>query len=324
MKTHLKIIYLFIIICLFQIKIYAQTSYIYIELIKTIPCKVWQNNEEVNMMNKSFVMLPVNDQREQNIKIEFGANLYPTQNFVIDAVPNAAFGYKLAKSGEQTFYLLDLINNGKIIESNSAINIGIATNENVINWGKDQPINTNAQSSEKSSWFRNIFSNNNENTAKKEIVISNTDANKNTTEPKYGVIEIIQAKDEKQTIKQIEKPIVKNTKQNNSQTQQIAVKNKNCAMVASKKEVEVFIIGMLQKRNDDDKMLMIRKKQFTGCLTSDQILHIGENLDTQREKFNLVRILIPNLADPQNIKVCESLFKNESNRNKFYSIIDGI
>ena len=80
-------------------------------------------------------------------------------------------------------------------------------------------------------------------------MISNTDANKNTTEPKYGVIEIIQAKDEKQTIKQIEKPIVKNTKQNNSQTRQIAVKNKNCAMVASKKEVEVFIIGMLQKRN---------------------------------------------------------------------------
>lgn len=324
MKTHLKIIYLFIIICLFQIKIYAQTSYIYIELIKTIPCKVWQNNEEVKMMNKSFVLLPVNDQREQNIKIEFGANLFPTQNFVIDAVPNAAFGYKLAKSGEQTFYLLDLINNGKIIESNSAINIGIATTENIINWGKDQPINTTAKYNEKSSWIRNIFTSNNENTQKKEVTVAKTEENKKTNVPKYGVVEVIQAKDEKQTTKQIEKPIVKNTKQYNSQTQQTLIRNKNCAMVASKKEIEVFIIAMLQKRNDDDKMLMIRKKQFTGCLSSDQILHIGENLDTQREKLNLVRILIPNLADPQNIQVCESLFKNESNRNKFYSIIDGI
>ena len=60
------------------------SSYIYIELIKNIPCKVIQNGVDVIQYNKNYVFLYGEDNTEQKIDIEFGANLYPKQSFVID------------------------------------------------------------------------------------------------------------------------------------------------------------------------------------------------------------------------------------------------
>lgn len=131
-KKGSQFIVLFVIGLSLLQSVYGQTSYIYIELIKTIPCKIILNGVEAIQMNKNYVILNIQEAKEQNIDIEFGANLYPKQSFIIDGVPNAMFAYKLARSSESSFYLLDLINNGKIIESNSAVNIGLASELNLI------------------------------------------------------------------------------------------------------------------------------------------------------------------------------------------------
>lgn len=298
----------------------AQKSYIYIELIRTIPCRVIQNGKEVALLSKNFVILNINDQREQNIDIEFGADLYPKQNFIIDAVPNAAYGYKLARSGESSFYLLDLINNGKIIESNSAVNIGLPTALNTINFGKNQPVHINGASAEKKeTWISKAFSKK-ANPEKETALAENqkTESVRNA-EPKYGVIEVIKSDGSETRTDARKASEIRVDKRESKPVQQIRA---SCYLVASDKEIESFIEKINAKNDDDVKLLITRKKQFTGCLTVKHIIQIAENFTTQYGRYNFVKIAITNVANPQDLKQCESLFKNESYKNKFYKLID--
>ncbi len=315
----LKIRLLFGIFLLFGQLVSAQKSYIYIELIKTIPCRVIQNGKEVPLLSKNFVILNINDQREQNIDIEFGADLYPKQNFIIDAVPNAAYGYKLARSGESSFYLLDLINNGKIIESNSAVNIGLPTALNTINLGKNQPVRvSNASADKKETWISKAFSKKEK--TEKETIFAESQKKENVAnnEPKYGVIEVIKSDGSEVKTDSRKSSETRNDKHEPKPVQQIRA---SCYLVASDKEVESFIEKISAKNDDDIKLLITRKKQFTGCLTVKHIIQAGENFTTQYGRYNFVKIAINNVADPQDLKQCESLFRNDAYKNKFYKLI---
>ncbi len=321
----------------------AQKSYVYIELIKTIPCKITQNGREVQLLSKNFAVIPISEDREQNIDIEFGGDLFPRQSFVIDAVADALYAYKLAKSGESSFYLLDLVNNGKIIESNSAINIGLATDFNTINYGINQKVryNTNTQKKVYTGWLRKRSKSDGQATLatkakpvvqQKKIVPNKEpkpskqktapDKKVEIEKPQYGVVEVINARDKKV--------------ENSNQDAQLATKAKkiaptvstapsaksSCYLTASDKEIDSFIEKTRAKSDDEAKLLLLRKKQFTGCLTVNQVIRIANDFSTHYGKYNVVRISFSNIGNPEDIMQCESLFKTEGYRNKFYRLVD--
>lgn len=331
-NTLLRILFFVIILSPISWQSYAQNSYIYIELIKAIPCRVMQNGTEVVQLDKNFVVLQVAGQREEIIDIEFGADLYPKQNFVIDVAPNASYAYKLAKSGEQSFYLLDLVNNGKIIESNSAVNIGLATDLNVINFGKDQKPNLNKGSRIKTrgKWLRKAFVKSNpkkKKSTKTAPVTQNRNkaqtSNQNVEKQKYGVIETISAsqnekvpevaKASKETSENSGKPVQK------SNLKQIRA---NCNLIAAEEEVRNFIEKIGVKNDDEIKLIICRNKHFTGCLSVAQVQQIGENFNTQYGRFNFVKMMLPITANPQDILQCESLFRTEGYKNKFRQLVE--
>ncbi len=317
----------------------SQRSYIYIELIKTIPCRIIQNGKEVAALSKNFAILTINENREQNIDVEFGAELYPKQSFVIDATADALFAYKLAKSGEKSFYLLDLVNNGKIIESNSAINIGLATELNTIHFGIHQKAPSAAASQKKGtvSWLRKR--------SKKEVEVKsvrkgsvapnqaqrssqttkrNGEVEKGlqNTPPQYGVVEVINTKNQSAESAPLEQQSASEGNRTAPLVNSLPTAKSSCYLTASDKEIESFIEKTRLKSDDEAKLLLLRKKQFTGCLSVNQVMHIAEEFSTQYGKYNVVRISFSNIGNRQDVMSLESLFKTEGYRNKFYKLVN--
>jgi len=298
--------------------IQAQKSYIYIELIKTIPCRVLQNGQEVAQLNRNYIILNIAEQSEQIIDIEFGADLYPKQNFIVDVMPDAAYAYKLAKSGEKSFYLLDLINNGKIIESNSKVNIGFATGLNKINFGKNQPPNTRRQTVSSGNRLTKIFTRNNTAKTTAKTAVQQPVMPKTAVREKYGVVEVIRPGSGNQT----------GTQQQPAQNPATTVSKatvghkSSCVNTASDKEVELFSAMVAAKKNEEVQLLMIRKKKFTGCLTVRQVIHMGETYNSQYGRLQFIKIVQGNVANPLELPQCESLFKSESYKNKLLELIN--
>lgn len=294
--------------------LYAQSSYIYIELIKSIPCRVWQNGTEVQQLNKNFVVLAVNEQPEQNIDIEFGAELYPKQSFVIEATPDAIFAYKLARSGEKSFYLLDLVNNGKIVEANSKVNLGIGTDLNKIRYGKDQAPHQRRKIVARRSWMKRLtnFIAYNKRPQTDEKKEKKTVAETAAPKPSYGVVQVIEPEKRKPA-----------TSMSHSATPTASKPIRAaCKLVASDKEVDLFAEKLAQKNNEEVQLLMARKKQFTGCLNVGHIIRLGEQYHTQYARLQFIKIIMHNAANPMELPQCESLFKTDAYKNKLMELIE--
>lgn len=119
--------------------LFAQNeSYIYLEGIKGIFYKVKLNGVEQTAQSKRYYILTTAQEGHNNLEIEFIGDLYPPQNFIIDVLHANNYGYRLAKTNDEKFYLLDVINDGKIIESNSNINIRLSTADNRINFYQEE------------------------------------------------------------------------------------------------------------------------------------------------------------------------------------------
>ena len=84
-------------------------------------------------MGKNYVICPIPQSGEQQIDIDFNGDLFPKQQFILDAVPGSAFAFKLAKTAEDKFYLIALVNTGKIVETNTAVNMALSTSPTKLN-----------------------------------------------------------------------------------------------------------------------------------------------------------------------------------------------
>jgi hypothetical protein len=321
-KKGSQFIVLFVIGLSLLQSVYGQTSYIYIELIKTIPCKIILNGVEAIQMNKNYVILNIQEAKEQNIDIEFGANLYPKQSFIIDGVPNAMFAYKLARSSESSFYLLDLINNGKIIESNSAVNIGLASELNLIKFSTTKyAIQPNViDKKEQNNWIKNVFTG-----SKKESPKVNTSQKSNTNAKKqlpYGVVEVIHPNETKPD--NTKKAPIVSSKPAPEQTRTFKQIKANCYMIASENEVGSFIEKIALKSDEEVKLVMLRKKQFSGCLNVSQLTQIASQFNTQYGRYQCMKIGLSNVANPQDLPQGASIFKTEAYKNKYFKLISTI
>ena len=290
-----KIVGLFFILVL-SLKLHAQQSYIYLEPIKGLPCKIFINQVEINALTKNYFLIPLKGNGEYTFDVVFGGGLHPKQTFIVDVVEGSGYAYKLAKTVENKFYLLDLVNNGKIIETNTATNLGLTTEDNLLNF-----FDPKMQKPEELSRAEERRRAKLEKAKAKAKSLEKVELEPKIENPKkeeYGVVEVITSQSS-----------------NNAPTPK-AVGNTKCASLTSPQEVESFVDRLNQKNDDESKLILIRKKNFTGCLTCSQVYKIVDELKTQYGRFSAIKLFNASISDPENITQLESLFKTESYKSR--------
>lgn len=283
-------------VILWSLMAFAQQSYIYLEPIKGLPCKVMMNQEELNALTKNYFLIPLKGNGEYTFDIVFGGGLYPKQTFVVDVVEGSAYAYKLAKTGESKFYLLDLVNNGKVVETNTTTNLGLTTEDNLINF-----FDPNAQKPEELSRAEERKRAKLEKAKARAKALENIvieDKKEAPRKEEYGVVEVITSQQEK------------------TEDAPKSKANNKCTTITSPQEVDAFVDRLNQKNDDESKLILIRKKGFTGCLTCAQVYKIADVLKTQYGRFSAIKIYYPYLSDPENSTQLESLFKTESYKSR--------
>ena len=283
----------------------AQQAYVYLEPIKGIPCKVILNQKEITFMTKNYFLVTLDKEGEQNFEIVFGNNTYPKQTFIVDAAQGGAYGYKLAKTGEDKFYLLDLVNNGKIIETNTSVNIGLTTEDNIVhlfnptanvsviipNDDKRKPKNRKQkQNAKEMNAIQSELS-----TAKKEYgIVEVISSNSNDTEPKSS----------------------NTTTPENINTKAKESVMSKCSTFSTETEVNSFVEKLDQKNDDESKLILVKKRSFTGCLKSSQVYAIAQSFNTQYGRFSTVKFLKTQMDETESLIILEPLFKTESYKSK--------
>lgn len=298
------------------------------------------NNKEIPLRNKQYYLVPIQESGEYIMDIVFAGEVYPPQRFILDANNNSAFGYKLAKTVEDRFYLVDLVNKGHIVETNSDINIGISTIENTINFANTLVINDSSETTK-------LVSSKKKKKKSEEIAVREEEQLKPETasvavvkekkkrrkdqdstqavalkeEPKkekvYGVVEEIKSKPKKEKKQAV--AVEKTNKPEPVETKKLYVSN--CVASASDPEVNRVVNRLKNKSNDEDRMIVLKKKVFTGCITCAQLHRIVEEFNAQFDRLNAIKFLRSGVSDIQNLTQLEDLFKIESGKSKLTSLM---
>jgi hypothetical protein len=283
----------------------AQQAYIYLEPIKGIPCKVILNQKELTFMTKNYFLVTLEKEGEQNFEIIFGNNTYPKQSFVVDATQGGAYGYKLAKTAEDKFYLLDLVNNGKIIETNTSVNIGLTTEDNIVHLFNPT---ANASVIVPDDDKRKPKNRKQKQTAKEMNALQ---SELSTAKKEYGIVEVISSNTNDTEPKRINTttPESINTKAKESVVSR-------CSTFSTETEVNTFVEKLDQKNDDESKLILVKKRSFTGCLKSSQVYAIAQSFNTQYGRFSAVKFLKTQMDETESLIVLEPLFKTESYKSK--------
>lgn len=286
----------------------AQKAYLYIEPIKGIPCKLLINEKEQVALTKSYFLFTLNTNQEAKVDIVFGNKAFPAQTFVIDVIEGCSYGFKLAKTAEDKFYLLDLVNNGKIVETNTATNIALTTNENKINFFDSDAIaamTAKEEASKKTTTLKSFFTKK-EKEEKVNNVVKEDVKNEPETKKEYGVVEVF-------TSNQPAKEVVKAKATSNEPSAK-------CAIITSEQEIQSFVEKLSEKNDDESKLILTKKRAFTGCITIAQTNEIVKQFNTQYGRFSAVKFLRPLFSDPDKIFLLESLFKSDSYKDKLKAL----
>jgi Domain of unknown function (DUF4476) len=303
MKQKKGSIILAILCCLMPSVMFGQAqSYIYLEGIKGIPYKVKLNGIEQTSLGRNYIVMKANNEGENVIDILFSGDMYPTQTFVLDIRSASSYGYKLAKAGEQKFYLLDVVNAGKIIETNSNINVGLSTPENAINFYV--PESATHIDNNQAKHFAEVQIGEMSNQINEHEKGLTTKKKKKKSKPIEPV-----------TVLPLVKPI--EVKTPTEAPKHLTTSNTDhCVKLASDLEMNAFLDKLKLKPDDEGKLLVVKKKIFTGCITTEQLGKIAETFDSQYGRFAAIKFLYPEVADPESVANLENLFRYDSYKSK--------
>lgn len=298
-----------LILLLFPFIAKSQEAYLYLEGIKGLPFTITVNNKEAECKGKNYCILTFKETGEQTIDIVFGANLFPKQTFVLDVVKGSYFSYKLAKTGEDRFYLLDLVNSGKIIEPNTMVNIGMATDNNYIHfYNPDIEVAIEKEDSKKKSNRKKRDENEEEVNATENVVSKsekNNDSNNTEESNKFGVVKEYRDEDSQKQEKE-----------------QVTVSKNNCPQNAADSEVTSIIERMNQRGDDEARLILLKRKYFTGCINSVQAHRIVENFLSQYNKYAAAKFLRSNVSDIENMVSLQDLFTSNKYKNQIQKLAE--
>jgi hypothetical protein len=89
-----------------------------------------------------------------------------------------------------------------------------------------------------------------------------------------------------------------------------------CSTFSTETEVNTFVEKLDQKNDDESKLILVKKRSFTGCLKSSQVYAIAQSFNTQYGRFSAVKFLKYQMDETENLIVLESLFKTENYKSK--------
>jgi hypothetical protein len=333
------------------------TSYMYIEGVRGIPFRLKLNRTEIPMLHKGYYLCPLKNSGENTIDIEFAGDLYPPQRFILDANNNSVFGFRLGKTVENKFYLIDLVNEGKIIETNSEVNIGLSTLDNTINYRSnlivdpipEEVVVDKKTKKENKKAERELEE---EQRSKEEALEKARKASKDSllaVEKRAKREEARRIKEEKEAAKaalaQSKKEELARTSTKPTPNPEVVIKTDNpssaidvnsiaeptplqkklfatnCPQTSSKEEVQSLVARMNSKSMDDDKLILLKKKVFSGCISCNQLYSIIETFGSAYTKFAAIKFMRSSISDIQNLTLLKPLFKSETNKTKLESFM---
>lgn len=344
-----------IVFCGFFTK--AQNSYVYIEGIKGIPFNVLSDNKEVPKLGKSYTIITYAEPGEKTIDITFVNTNFSKQRFILDVQANSSYGFRMGKTEENKFYLIDLVNDGKVIETNSPVNLALSTQLNVINLFKESPAtiddaqkkqsdDENAGNEEKVSKrkkkhtteiaIEDTLAQTEINNSKAAIADADTvvrikrnrrkkmeqkidnasDSTKKSADVKYGVVEELPTRMSSSELKG------KTGSEHKLETPAAKVNKNVCAKIASDEEIKSINSKLLEKEDDEAKLLLIKKKVVSGCFTSKQVFEMAQHFDTQYGRYSLVKFVYPLTSDQSGLIILDSLFKYETYKLKLKKLVE--
>lgn len=294
------------------------TSYIYLEGIPSLPFDLNLNGQSIPSSNPYYYLIPVEQTGENTLLLNFQQNEYPRQTFVLYLNEQSAYAYKLAKNETNNFYLIDLINEGKIVEGNSWVHTGISTPDNRVHFQ-----NTLLQESKKGE--KAVSKKTTTATTPLVTELKETGSSSVTKVEKWNSIKT----ERKET--RVNTPEEKKTDNNrksdpsivsaSSKTTSKKMFVSNCTYDATDKEVKTIIDKMSYKSKDEDKFILLKKKIFSGCLSTSQTALLLSAFHGQPTRLDVLRFLRPGIADVSDLISLQYLFKSASYREKVEALM---
>lgn len=339
---------------------HAQNSYVYIEGIKGIPFNVISDGKEVPKLGKSYTIIKYAEPGEKIIDITFVNTNFSKQRFILDVQSNSSYGFRMGKTEENKFYLIDIVNDGKIIETNSPVNLALSTPSNVINQFKEKAAvvveEENHSSDEEVAKTAKVSKRKKQHLSERadqdttklmtnggevkdaDVLIVTTDTIPKTKRGRKRKIEqeaeISQETNKKNGALEYgvvqEYPVKTATtelkgKPISDKPEEVSatkVTKNVCAKIASDEEIKSINSKLQEKDDDEAKLLLIKKKVVSGCFTSKQVYEMAEQFDTQYGRYSLVKFVYPLTADPSGLINLDALFKYETYKLKLKKLVE--
>jgi hypothetical protein len=287
------------------------------------------DGKPVDKSGQSYVLLRFKEPGEKNIDITFVNSNFPKQHFVVDVQDKSAYGYRMGKTDENRFYLIDIVNEGKLIESNSKVDLALSSPSNVIAMYRERSTEVNEVNELPTPRMRDTVMGFLKRRRSKERASKSTSASDSS-------IKVLNTRiDEKDAGKIVTKtesaimtPPSKEDKIVTPVPAEVGVKkvrisgNKDCVSSATETEVNSLIDKIATKSDDEDKLIVIKKRVLAGCYNSNQVYELAEKFNTLYGILSLVKFVLPLTSDPQNLTKIESLLKFETNRARLIKLLE--
>jgi hypothetical protein len=319
-----SIFFLLLLFAVFNVS--AQTSWIYIEGMKGIPFFVRSNSKVVPKLASNHYIITCPEAGEYSIEISFINSNFKNQTFIVDVRPNSAYGYRMGKTVDQTFYLIDVVNDGKIIEANTPVNISLSTYKNFIRFGKD--VNSERDSSE-ANLKVDVAKRQKKSRKSDERTLDSSSTVRIDQLPDTELIEVDSSTlaIEKERTKTKKAPKVKEKSDSllsakPSLPASKAFRTRTCDEVAKDEEVKSMVDKIKGKQDDDAKLLVVKKQVLSGCFTVPQIALLLPEFSTQYNRFALLKFVYPLTHHPEDMITLASFLKSDNYKQRLRKLLE--
>jgi chemotaxis protein histidine kinase CheA len=93
-----------------------------------------------------------------------------------------------------------------------------------------------------------------------------------------------------------------------------------CKRKASESEISTALDKLKQKSDDDTKLLILKRRDFTGCLNIEQVGQIAVVFDTQYGRYGAIKFLRNFTSNPEKLSDLDYLFKSNSYKEKLKTL----
>lgn len=116
--------------------------------------------------------------------------------------------------------------------------------------------------------------------------------------------------------------LVKKNKETETRMDLPEVPNSDCPTAMDNDQFEDFALLFLNQTDDDKKLKFLSKNKKTHCFSTEQVRILGNNLETQSGRYEVVKMLYIQTSDQENYGRLEALFNTNFLKSKFKELIN--